>query len=144
MHRDCTRHSSPLQKDHIQALKKQFKKVIPCFFFVFFFNLCFKAPLFKGTTHNYIPVASPFEIDSLPLLCFQGAEAEIKHPDSFTGPQVTSLLDTSTGQPCLTRGEHRSSLFNYTSQSGSVTRGSQKNILQACSQQNRRALPTQH
>lgn len=36
------------------------------------------------------------------------------------------------------------SLFNYTSQLGSVMRGSQMNILQACSQQNRRVLPTQH
>lgn len=36
------------------------------------------------------------------------------------------------------------SLFNYTSQLGSVMRGSPMNILQACSQQNRRVLPTQH
>lgn len=66
----------------------------------------------------------------LPLLRFEGAEAEDPWSEIVPVPQVPSP------------GTDKRSLFNYTSQLGSVTRGFQKNPLRARSQQNRRALPT--
>lgn len=138
--RDCAGQPSPTEKASLTFTSIQEKKIPHRINWVLV-----KTPLllFKESTYNYhILVISFFQ--TLSLLCFEGAEGEKQSWELFLGLQVPSQLDTFSRQSFPPTERAQLSLFNYTSQLGSVMRGSQMNILQACSQQNRRVLPTQH